>query len=327
MIGGIDYTDIGLNLPLIDDNLPDWGQTDLIFNDILEIDFPLEYLPNFNVIDPYSKAVLYTIDDVIYFNGEISNFVYDNYKVTVKCKASTYVLFNRHIRENEIMSPYVVDNENPAVILREMLELIGLDMNTANYNAQRNFFDDLGVTLSVTNENWATVDLINKLAEVTCSRIYFYNNEFYYETYNRDAVYPYIEIRDRDWVDYPNIETVDKYPTEYRGTEVKFGANEAYFILKNERIPEKTIDLSIDYVNGIYTDSAVTAQFIADAYDALLSAKRLYLTGSLKLGIMEAINKRSYILWDDRIYAFRNIKNAYETHKPVECVSLDYMSL
>lgn len=323
-IGGNDYTTYALNLPFIDDNIPEWFQSELILNDILEIRFPLYNLANFDINNAYIDEVIYTVNDIIKFRGYISNVVYTNKDVVLKCKSNTSVLFNKHIRENEIMSPYIADEENPAVILKEMLQLIGLRMNVDNYNSQYNLFDRLGVTLSVTNENWTTIDLVNKLAQVTASRIYFYNDEFYYETYDESINHPFIPIQNRDWMDYPEIETIDLFRNEYRGTEVKFGANVS-FILKNERIPEHTIDLSINYINGIYTDSAVTAQFVADRYDRYMSSPSYYLRGSIKMGLGNIINKTSYIGWDNRIYGFRNIKNQSEIKKDIECISLDYM--
>jgi hypothetical protein len=79
-------------------------------------------------------------------------------------------------------------------------------MNEPNYYTVTDFYRNLGVTFSVTNENWVTSELLDKLAEVTLSRIYYYNGEFYLEPIFLWDVPPFVEVLPEHWVDYPVVE-------------------------------------------------------------------------------------------------------------------------
>lgn len=319
-IGGEDFTTYIVNIPFIDQSCPEWGNVEGMINDTLTLKLPIRFIDFFSAESEID--VIYTENDIILFKGFISQIKYDNKYIEVLCKSETYVLFNRHIRENEIISIYYAKNKYPPEIMKELLELSSLTMNQNNFQTVNDFYQSLGVTFSVTNENWVTSDLLNKLAEVTLSRIFYYNGEFYMEPIFLWDNPPFIKIQDNYWVDYPLIEKWEKYEADYKGTEVKFGEYVSYSI-KNERIPEKTVDVSFNTVNGIYTDNITTAQHIVDIYDYYYSQPLYRLNGSLKPRVMKNINKGSFLYWEGRIYSIVNIKNNRHVKREIECIGID----
>jgi hypothetical protein len=324
LIGGVDYTTQAIDSPILDDNVPDWGEMESFLNDTMDIKLPLKFYTSFD--SAQDIPVLYYDDfGVLLFAGYVAYITTELKWVIVRAQSNTTVLFNRHIRENEIKSPYVKDNSNPADIFKESLELIGLNVNQISYQRMWDLFDEQNILLGTTNENWVTSEYLMKLCEILCARMFIYNNEMYLETYDYRNSFPspLIILRDKDWVDYPKIQRWDRYEAEYKGTEVKFGESVA-FTYSNERIPEKTVDISLNTVNGFYTDHLPTAQYIADRYDQLLSQKRYYLTGSVKMNIGYNIFKGSFIQWDGINYAIQNIKRTSKCKLLIDCISVEY---
>lgn len=318
ILNNIDVTRYILNDVNIDDSVPEFGSANQLLNDTLEIKFPINY-ERFLLQDiPYE--LIYTERDIVKFHGFLAQTTFDHKSISCIFRSRTAVLFNSHIRNVEILGPYVKDEAYPADIIKEILFLHNLKFNEESYLFSRTIHTMYKVTLSVTNEKWIVSELLDKIAEVTCSRIYIWNDEYYYEQYNKDGTPRFVlDITDDYFTVYPTITTFDYYASKFKGTEIRFGKEE--ITLKNLRYPEKVIDLGRNTNNGVYTNRADTAQFIADQYDALLSKKKLSMTCSLRKEIGDSITKYHTIRWKNKIWYIVNIKRSSNLEVPIECVS------
>lgn len=301
-IDGYDFTNNVKDIPVIDHNLPEWGQvTGQIVNESLNLSLHNSYNAFFeNGRKIQDIQVIVNQGNRLVFKGFIDKLSYSLGELTLNCKSKTSILFNSYLQGNG--DAYVIDEAYPIDIIKEILLLAGLQLNEQSYVRAFNIHNMLDMRFSVTTTNINYMELLEKICELSCSIIYIENDEFYYDMFDNTKIYPSIEIEDIDWIDYPIIETPPAFSSVFNGIDVRFGNNLLLNGLKN---PSKIIDMS--YSSPVYTTNLIIANYIADLYDCLGKSKKQIMKGKLKYKLGAIINKQTYIKWQGISYKMVNI--------------------
>ena len=296
IIDGYDLTTYVQSFPIIEFRLPDWGYINLI-NDIVEISF-IKSVDSFfdgRKIETES-TVLYKVDEKVIFDGKVDSINYIEYNVIITCKSISSILFNTELEEFPVDFPYVADETYPAKIVKELLTLVGLTMNEESYQRALSYHTQLSVKFNVTSGTKAeNRNLLEDVAKKTLARIYFYNNEFYYEPYDSNFKPAPIPIEERYWLYTPELNKGPGYTSRYKGTAIKYGTGSILpsLITPQDENPTETIDISSS--SAIYTNSILIAQYLQDQYDSLGGKTKIMLNGIFKKSIGNLLDTLSYI--------------------------------
>jgi hypothetical protein len=307
LIDGYDFTDDVKDLPYLDENIPEWGQIgEQIMNENLSLILPADTQSFFDG-RPYSDiTVEVKHNGITQFEGFIDNVITDLRNITVNCKGYTSVLFNGYLTDEG--SAYVIDDAYPVDIVKELLTLAGLSMNEQSYNEAYSIQKALDMRFSVTTESLSYAEILEKLAEVTCSIIYINGTEFHYEMYNPIKIEPSFDIEDIDWVVYPTIETPPAFSSVFNGVDVTFGSGTAQYTLFGRDEPSKQIDMSASN-SAVYTGRLDVALYVAELYDYIGNHQKYELKGTLRKAVGNILQKKSAIKWDGKVYEMININN------------------
>ncbi len=304
LIDGYDFTNDAYELPVIDSNVPEWGQIkDGILNEALKLRLPIKFA-NLFTYNNQDKHTITVKDDNnnIQFNGFIDTITTSLNDVTLDCKNETSVLFNSYLGSDDYA--YVIDDAYPIDIIKELLVLSGLTLNQSSYDKALYIQKALGMKFSVTADSINFAELLENICEVTCGILYIDNDEFYYEQFDPEASIPAIEFTKTDWVDYPVIDTPPVFGSVFNGAEVTYGDN---LTLKGLENASKKVDMGTS--SSVYTSSGVIAQYICDLYDYLGNHQKQKLTGSIRRNVSTIMNKRTYFRWNDIKYKLVNMNN------------------
>jgi len=300
LIDGYDFTEDIIEIPTFDFSIPEWGELEnSIINEIIELRLDIRFKPFFISLNKRKFKVLITNNNIILFNGFIDIFTYDLTNIILSCKSETSVLFNSNFTIDSYA--YVIDNAYPSAIIKEILDLTGLNFNELSYKSNLSYDKSVQMTFNVTAENIKYSEILQKVCEVSCGYLYLYNDEFYFERYTGNEK-PTIEIDSNDWIDYPVIELEPRFGSIWNGVEVKFGSG---ILLNNLENSSLVIDMSNS--SSVYTSMVTTAVIISDLYNSLGSTKKYKLTGSLKKSLETLFNKTIYFKWDGLTYKIINI--------------------
>lgn len=303
-INGYDFTDDVYELPVIDNNLPEWGQIeDGIINETLKLRLPEVFQSLFTDSHLNSHNILVTDDnEIIQFKGFIDSVSTTIKDITLNCKSETSVLFNTYLKSDDYA--YVIDDAYPIDIINELLLLAGLKLNKFSYKKALFIQEMIDMTFSVTVDSINIAELLEKICDVTCGILYINNNEFHYEQFDPCDSTPSVDFDAADWIDYPVIDTPPVFGSVFNGADVTYGNNLA---LKGIDNASKKIDMSIS--SPIYTSNGITAQYVCDLYDYLGTHKKQRLSGSIRKNINNIITKQTYFKWNDVKYKLVNINN------------------
>jgi hypothetical protein len=303
------------SIPAIDINIPEWGQMDKqIMNNTTTLKFPISYKPFFNNGRFINDITVKIYEDTnLIFNGLIDSIKYTNMEITVTAKNMTTVLFNNTLKQD-----YVIIDAYPSEILKQIAELSGLSVNPASYDIALNHHKTLDIKFTVIDADVNYAEVLQKLAEVTCGKIYMLNDELYYEVYDANVEYAVFELDDSDWVTYPAIEQQSVISTVFNGIDVKFGNG---LLLYGINGATKVIDMSNNSI--IRTSNMIRAKNIANAYQSLGNAKKYKLSGSLKESLKNILYRFTRISYNDRIYNLINIDHQSDNDIQIIAESLD----
>lgn len=307
LIDGYDFTDDVKDLPYLDENVPEWGQTDdQILNESLSLELPTSHQSFFDGRPNSDITVEIKRNGITHFEGFIDNIIYDLRSLTVNCKGYTSVLFNGYLTDEG--SAYVIDDAYPVDIVKEVLTLAGLSMNEPSYNEAYSIQKALDMRFSVTTDELSYAEILEKVAEVTCGIIYINGTEFHYEMYNSNKVEPSFDIEDTDWLTYPTIETPPAFSSVFNGVDVTFGSGTSQYTLFGRSEPSKQIDMSASG-SPVYTGRLDVALYVAELYDYIGNHKKQELKGTLRKDVGNILQKKTAIKWDNTVYEMVNINN------------------
>ncbi len=306
LINGYDFSN-ELNGKLqIDENIPEWGNVSgQILNETLTFTLPIYTSKFFTRSTGRKFSVKIIQEGCIKFSGFVDNYVYTMKDIKINCKGFTSVLFGGYLSNGS--NPYVIDNAFPVDIAKEILNIAGLNLDDTNYHEQLSTQKTLDLRFSVTTSKMNYAELLEKLCEVTCGMLYLTGSNFYYEIYQKDKAKSPIFIDDKDWIDYPVIETSPLFSSVFSSVDVIFGTK-SKFSLFGINNPSKQIDMSAEG-SPIYTDRIDTALHVANMYNTLGNSKRLKLEGFIKKNVGKILKNKSFICWQNDIYKMVNINN------------------
>jgi len=300
-IDGYDLTSDVDSIPAIDINIPEFSVVDnKIMNDTNTLTLPQDYTSFFKNGRDINKITVQIYEDSkLVFDGFVDTIEYRLRSVVVTTKSKTTILFN-----STLDADYVIVDAYPSNILKQLCGLLDITFNTFSYNTTLNYHKALDITFDVIDVDLNYAELFQKLAEVTCGKIYFLNNEIYYEIFSNGLEYPVVELNGKDFVSYPVIEQKSTIGTVYNGTDVKYGAG---LILYNLTNATKVIDMSNSSI--IRTSNIITAQHIAQSYDSLGSTKKYRLNAVVKESLKNILYDFHRIYFDNRVYSIVNLNH------------------
>lgn len=298
-IDGYDVTDYIDKIPKIDINIPEYGEmSNQIMNGTINLNFPISFKSFFDNGRQVNNITVNILEDnKTLFDGVIDSIEYNYSNISILAKSYTTVLFS-----NELSIDYVYANAYPSDIFKQIAELANIDYNNIDYNTVLDYHKALDITFTVIEPDLSYADVLNKLAEVTCGKIYMLNNELRYEVFSNELEYPVVNIDDEDFTSYPIISQESVISTVFDTIDVKFGAN---LLIHGTDNATKTIDMSNDSI--IQTSNLITATHIADSYNELGKASKYTLTATLRENLKEILYDFNRIQYNNRVYQIINL--------------------
>lgn len=300
-IDGYDVTSDLDSIPAIDINIPEYGTIDdKIMNDTNILTLPQSYATFFNNGRDINKITVEIYEDnKLVFDGFVDTIEYQLRSNVINVKSKTTILFN-----STLDADYVITDAYPADILLQLAGLLDITFNTYSYNTVLNYHKALDIKFTVIDVDLNYAELFQKLAEVTCGKIYYLNNELYYEIFSNELSYPVVELSGNDFVSYPIVKQESSIATVFNGVDVKYGAG---LILYNLTNATKVIDMSNDSI--VRTSNIITAQHTAASYNSLGTTKKYMLNAIVRKELKEILYDFHRISFDGRIYSIINLNH------------------
>jgi hypothetical protein len=300
-VDGYDVTSDLDSIPVIDINIPEYGDLDnQIMNDVVELTFPDSYELFFNNGRNINKiAVQIYEDSKLIFDGFVDTIEHQLQSSILAVKSKTTILFNSTLNED-----YVIAEAYPADIIKQLAGLIDIPFNSFSYNTTLNYHKALDIKFTVIDVDLNYAEVLQKLAEVTCGKIYMLNNELQYEVFSNELSYPVLELINRDFVNYPVVTQQSAFSTVFDSINVKYG--NGLFLYGNDT-STKVIDMSNDSI--VRTTSIITALHIAQSYQALGTSKKYVLNATIREKLKDIMYDFNRIKFDNRIYEIINLNH------------------
>jgi hypothetical protein len=314
-VDGYDVTSDLDSIPVIDINIPEYGDLDSqIMNDVVELTFPDSYELFFNNGRNINKiAVQIYEDSKLIFDGFVDTIEHQLQSSILAVKSKTTILFNSTLNED-----YVIAEAYPADIIKQLAGLIDIPFNSFSYSTTLNYHKALDIKFTVIDVDLNYAEVLQKLAEVTCGKIYMLNNELQYEVFSNELSYPVLELTNRDFVNYPVITQQSAFSTVFDSIDVKYG--NGLFLYGNDTAT-KVIDMSNDSI--VRTTSIITALHIAQSYQALGTSKKYVLNATIREKLKNIMYDFNRIKFDNRIYEIINLNHELNNDIKIIAESLE----